>query len=159
MCWCGIYVVINMLNSDLCCTVCIICHCSFRSKWDWCTNSQHIYIQRCVFKRVLHGDTGMVSFGSHDSPGSTFADSSLIVSLFVVQLIVGTVFAFGSSCNHRPWLIPITRLSPCCVPWGCTKKKGERGKLVISIWAGGSGPWPHQTLINGLCLNLNNLGE
>lgn len=55
------------------------------------------------------------------SPGSTFTDSSLIVGLFVVQLVVGGVLlAFGSSCNHGPWLTLITRLRSCCVPGGCT---------------------------------------
>lgn len=37
-----------------------------------------------------------------DSPGSPFADPSLVVSLFVVQFIVGSVFAFGGSCDHGP---------------------------------------------------------
>lgn len=73
---------------------------------------------------------------SHDSPGSTFTDSPLVVGLFVVQLIVGAIFAFGSSCNHGPWLIPITRLRSCRVPWGCTKRRGQRQIGYISMSRG-----------------------
>lgn len=76
--------------------------------------------------QINNSSYDMLLFLPCDSPGSAFADSSLVVCLFVVQLIVGAVFAFGSSWNHRPWLIPITRLSPCRVPWGCTEGKGQR---------------------------------
>lgn len=91
----------------------------------------------------------MRSFGSCHSPGPAFADSSLIVSLFIVQLIMGTVFTFGGSCNHRPWLISITRLRTSCVPRGCTKRRGQRQiDNVILSWRKG-GPDPSRLWLMG----------
>lgn len=94
----------------------------------------------------------MVTLCSLDSPCSTFTDSSLVIGLFVVQLIVGAVFAFGGSCNHGPGLIPITRLRSCCVPRGCTKRRGQKqiGYIIVS-----RSPSQGLTLINGLYLTLN----
>lgn len=104
------------------------------------SKSANLTLEWEVFDRSMYRATRMLSFGSYRSPGSTFADSSLVVSLFVVQLIVGTVFAFGSSCNHCPWLIPISRLSPCCVPWSCTRERENRGKtgygsFILRKWS------------------------
>lgn len=84
--------------------------------------------------------TQQAAIYSCDSPGSTFTDSSLIVSLFVVQLIVCCVFAFGSSCNHGPWLIPISWLCSCCAPRGCTKERGQRQIGYVGL------SWKEQTL-------------
>lgn len=109
------------------------------------------YISREVHVRLLHSYCGYLlqkqkatvalrHFAPvNDPPGSTFADSSLVVGLLVVKLIVGAVFTFPGSCNHSPRLTSITWLSPCCIPWGCTRKERTVANWSHHFEGGGGG--------------------
>lgn len=74
------------------------------------------------------------------SPCSAFANSPFIVGLFVVQLIVRVVFAFGIRWSRRPRLISITGLSHSCAAWGC--KRRVRTNWLDRSTLKESSPWP-----------------